>query len=122
MFEYESEVNLEWRDMNNFEYVILDSRLTTNTTSLRRVNQFKSLIFGGNCNGVIGYGRGAADSVTGAFENAKKNMFQNLISINLDTYNTLPKPIRARFHRTEITLLPLANFNSHGHPLYAHII
>ena len=64
------------------------------------------MLFGGNFNGIIGYGRGTGEGPFEAMELAKKNLFENLISINLDLYNTLPKPIRAKFHRTEITLLP----------------
>lgn len=58
-------------------------------------------------NGIVGFGRGIGADPFEAMDNAKKSLYSNLISINLDLFNTFPKPIRSKFHRTEITLFPL---------------
>lgn len=48
--------------MEDFSFLVMDQRVTTNTTRLRRINKFKTLVFGGNKNGVVGYGKGNANS------------------------------------------------------------
>lgn len=48
--------------MENFSFLVMDQWVTTNTTRLRRINKFKTLVFGGNKNGVIGYGKGNANT------------------------------------------------------------
>lgn len=55
-------------------------------------------------------------------DRAIEDMYGNLICINLDYFNTFPRPIRARFNRTEITMIPKDNFNSWGYPLFADMI
>jgi len=60
IIEYEPEMDLEWKNLDNFDYLVLHTKVTTNTTSLRRINKFKSLVFGGNVDGIIGYGKGTA--------------------------------------------------------------
>lgn len=120
--EYEGDVNLNWRDMDTFDYIIMDRNVTSNTKTLRRIQSFETLVFGGNCNGIVGYGKGKGNSFVDALDRAVMNLFTNLISINLDALNTFPKPIRSRFNRTEITMFPRDHFNSWGHVLYADMI
>lgn len=59
-FEYEDEINLNYKDMEDFEYRIMDRRITSNTTTLKRIRSFEALVFGGNFNGIVGYGKGKA--------------------------------------------------------------
>lgn len=79
--------------MEDFTFLLMDQRVTTNTTSLRRINKFKSLVFGGNRSGVVGYGKGDANSQQESYDNAVFNLHQNLIQINLDPLNTFPRPV-----------------------------
>ena len=58
IIEYEPEIDLEWKDLDDFKYMVMESKVTTNTTTLKRVNQFKALVFGGNTDGIVGYGKG----------------------------------------------------------------
>ncbi len=60
--------------MEDFSFLVMDQRVTTNTTWLRRINKFKTLIFGGNKNGVVGYGKGDANSQAESYDNALFNM------------------------------------------------
>lgn len=48
LIEYEPDLNLEWKNMEDFSYLVLDTWVTTNTTTLKWVNSFKALVFGGN--------------------------------------------------------------------------
>ena len=43
---------------DEFMIMLIDRDVTTLTTTLNRVNHFRYLIFMGNCNGVISYGKG----------------------------------------------------------------
>ena len=45
----------------------LDFRVTTNTTTLKRINSYKTLVFGGNKKGVVGYGIGVASKARDSF-------------------------------------------------------
>lgn len=60
MIEYEEEAGIHWWNMEEFTFMKLDFRVTTNTTTLKRINSYKTLVFGGNRKGVIGYGIGVA--------------------------------------------------------------
>ena len=94
IIEYEPEMDLEWKDMDDFGYLIIENKITTNTTTLRRINTFKSLVFGGNQNGIVGYGKGSGIEFDSAVERALKDLHQNLVCINLDPKNTFPVGMR----------------------------
>ena len=55
-----------------FTLIFMDSDSVTNVTSLNRTNQRRVLIFIGNGNGLVTYGKGKADEYEQAFENAFK--------------------------------------------------
>jgi small subunit ribosomal protein S5 len=61
-------------DPNEFTLIFLDSDSVTNVTSLNRVNHRRVLIFVGNGNGLIGYGKGKGEDYESAFDNAFKKM------------------------------------------------
>ena len=122
IIKYAPDINLDWTDMEDFSYLIMDKRVTTNTTSLRRINTFKVLVYGGNCNGIIGYGKGRGQNHIDALQRAVIDLKTNLVSINLDQFNTFPRPIRSKFGRYAITLYPRSNFNSWGSFLVSHMI
>eukprot|EP00349_Pseudokeronopsis_sp_Brazil_P000436 CAMPEP_0202964088 /NCGR_PEP_ID=MMETSP1396-20130829/8158_1 /ASSEMBLY_ACC=CAM_ASM_000872 /TAXON_ID= /ORGANISM="Pseudokeronopsis sp., Strain Brazil" /LENGTH=51 /DNA_ID=CAMNT_0049685907 /DNA_START=687 /DNA_END=842 /DNA_ORIENTATION=+ len=51
---------------------------------MNRTNQRRVFLFTGNYNGVIGYAMGKGDDYEKAFDNAFKELKQNLICLNLD--------------------------------------
>jgi len=57
---------------SDFTMIFLDSDSVTNVTSLNRVNHRRVLIFIGNGNGLISYGKGKASEYEQAFDNAFK--------------------------------------------------
>ena len=59
-------------DPNDFTMVFLASDSVTNVTSLNRVNSRRVLIFLGNGNGRVTYGKGKAEEYEQAFDNAMK--------------------------------------------------
>jgi ribosomal protein S5 len=111
---YNDTDDLEFKRLGPFKILIMDRRITTNTTTLRRINTFKVLIFGGNYNGVIGYGKGRGHTSSVAMKKAMENFKQNLIAINLDMLNTWPKGVYAKFGKTEMSLWSKRRFNSWG--------
>lgn len=38
IYEYEDDINLKWKDLEDFDYIILDKNVTSNTKTLRRIN------------------------------------------------------------------------------------
>jgi hypothetical protein len=71
-------------DPNEFTMIFLESDSVTNVTSLNRVNHRRVLLFIGNGNGVISYGKGKGEDYEQAFDEAFKKLKQNLVCINLD--------------------------------------
>lgn len=55
---------------DDFLTLLIDNDVTTLTTKLNRVNHFRYLVFMGNANGVIGYGKGKGNSFEEALDNA----------------------------------------------------
>lgn len=122
LYKYTPDINLEWRGLEDFQYIIMDTRVTSNTTTLKRITKFSSFVYGGNTAGIVGYGKGTGNDLEQAFSRARFDLHRNLISLNLDVLNTFPKSIRAKFNRTEITMWTRGTFNSWGNYLFAHMI
>ena len=120
--EYEPEICLEWKNLDNFNYFLLETKVTSNTTTLRRINSFKALVFGGNASGIVGYGKGTGTDFPTATDNAIKNLYTNLICINLDVLNTVPVSLRAKFIGHELTLFSNNKMNSWGDIVKSHMI
>lgn len=59
-------------DPTQFSLVFMASDSVTNVTSLNRVNSRRVLIFVGNGNGLVSYGKGKAEEYEQAFDNAFK--------------------------------------------------
>jgi ribosomal protein S5 len=70
----------------------------------------------GNCNGVIGYGKGKGNDFEDALSKAINNCKKNLIAINLDHMITWPRKVTETFQGIILTVEPAKNFNSWGHP------
>ena len=120
--KYKNVDDLSFEYLNDFDIMVMDRRVTSNTTTLRRINTFKVLVFGGNYNGIISYGKGSGHNGQLAMKNALENFKQNLIAINLDMINTLPQGIYSKFGKHEITLFPRQRFNSWGGRVFASMI
>lgn len=58
----------------HFTLIFITSDSVTNVTRLNRINQRRVLIFIGNLEGVISYGKGKAEDYEGAFEKAFKKL------------------------------------------------
>ena len=54
--------------------IFIDSDSVTNVTALNRVNARRVLLFIGNGNGIIGYGKGKGHDYEEAFEDAYKKL------------------------------------------------
>ena len=69
---------------SEFTLIFIDSDSVTNVTSLNRINARRILLFIGNSNGVIGYGKGKGEDYEQAFDDAFKKMRKNLVCLDLD--------------------------------------
>lgn len=76
----------------------------------------------GNCNGVIGYGKGQGKNFEEALDKAVLHAKKNLIAIPLNHYLTFPETLEAKFNSVYIKMEPRKNFNCYGSPILAHMI
>ncbi len=102
--------------------LILSRGVTTNVTTLNRVNHFRYLVFMGNCNGVIGYGTGQGGNFESALVNAIRNCKKNLIALPLDHYQTLTTPLHTKINGMSLYLEPRRDFNAWGSPTLGTIL
>lgn len=101
---------------NEFTLIFLDSDSVTNVTSLNRVNHRRVLIFIGDGNGLIGYGKGKGEDYEQAFNNAFKKMRQNLVCLSLDVRFSSQKRMEGRHNDFRIQIFPQATPNYWGNP------
>lgn len=107
---------------DDFFTLILDRDVTTQVTRLKRVNSFRQLIFMGNCNGVIGYGRGKGKDFGLAFQDAVINCKKNLIPIPYDLFSSCPIDLYSKRYNFRLSITPRpGGFNPYGH-LYLAIM
>ena len=73
--------------------------MTTQITTLNRLRHFRYLVFMGNCNGVVSYGRGRGqgNDFQQALNNSLINCKKNLIALRYDPLHSFPQDIRIRF-------------------------
>ena len=122
LFKYRDYDDLVFDQEGEFRIMLMDQRVTSNTTSLRRINSFKALVYAGNCNGVIGYGKGRALNFKRAIQRAVGDCKQNLVAINLDLLNTMPQAMYAKFGRYKIILWPRKYNNAWGSPKFSTML
>jgi ribosomal protein S5 len=91
---------------NEFSLVFMASDSVTNVTSLNRVNSRRVLIFVGNGNGLVSYGKGKADEYEQAFDNAFKKARQNLVCLDIDEIFTSPRLLEGRHNDFKIKIFP----------------
>lgn len=118
------------KKLNNYKFnkdefitLVLSQDTTTLVTKLNRINHFRTLLFAGNFNGVIGYGKGKGNDFEEAFTNAETNLKKNLIAIPLDHFCPLTNEVRTKFYGFELRLFPKTfGMNSWGSPTIAHML
>ena len=84
----------------------MDSDAITKITSLNRINRRRVLLFAANYDGVLSYGKGRGIDYEDAFEDAIRKLKENMIAIDLDHLNSLPRPIRGRYNDFKLELRP----------------
>jgi small subunit ribosomal protein S5 len=110
----------DWFEVDDdFIMLLIHRNISTKVTTLNRINYFRTVLFMGNGNGLISYGKSRAltpeDSMTQAIMECKKN----IIAIPLDPACSLPRKINSRFQDYHVYLRPLPGFNSWGHPMFS---
>ena len=103
----------------DFLTLILARDTTTQVTTLQRINRFRYLVFTGNANGIIGYGKGKGLDFEEALVNAFRDVKRNLIAIPTDPFFTLPAQIDSKHNGLKLTLWPRDNMNAWGSPTMA---
>jgi len=94
----------------------MDSDSVTNVTRLSRTNKRRVLIFIGNGNGLVSYGKGKADEYEQAFDNAFKKARQNLMCIDLEDVFTTPRYMSGRHNDFIMKIWPQDVPNYWGNP------
>lgn len=103
-------------DPRQFTLVFLASDSVTNVTSLNRVNARRVLIFVGNGNGLVSYGKGKAEEYEQAFDNAFKKARQNLVCLDIEEVYTSPRLLQGRHNDFQIKIFPQDIPNYWGNP------
>ena len=103
-------------DPRDFAMVFLASDSVTNVTSLNRVNSRRVLIFLGNGNGLVTYGKGKAEEYEQAFDNAMKKARQNMVCLDIDEIFTSPRILSGRHNDFKINIFPQQVPNYWGNP------
>ena len=112
-----------WFDVDDdFVMLLLEKNTSTKVTTLNRVNYYRTLLFMGNGNGLISYGKSRDLTPEGSLTKAIIECKKNIIAIPLDHTCTMPRHINSRFQDYHIYLRPLAGFNSWGHPTFASML
>lgn len=99
--------------------LILERNICTKVTTLNRINFYRTLLFMGNGNGLISYGKSRDLTPEGSLTKAILECKRNIIAIPLDHTCTMPRKINSRFQDYHVYLRPLPGFNSYGHPMFS---
>jgi len=100
----------------DFTLIFIDSDSVTNVTTLNRINSRRVLIFCGNGNGIISYGKGKAEDYENAFNQAFKNMRNNLVCLSHDINFSSPKVMQGAHNDFRIKIWPQESPNYWGNP------
>jgi len=71
--------------------LLLHQGISTKVTTLNRINFFRTLVFMGNGNGVISYGRARSLTPEGSMTKAITQCKKNIIAIPLDSRCSFPR-------------------------------
>ena len=120
------EVNYEpkgWFKVDDdFVMVLLERNISTKVTTLNRINYYRTLLFMGNGNGLISYGKSRDLTPEGSMTKAIIECKKNIIAIPLDPVCTFPRPITSKFQDYLVYLRPNPGFNSWGHPVFSMML
>jgi ribosomal protein S5 len=104
---------------DDFMMLILERNICTKVTTLNRINYYRTILFMGNGNGLISYGKSRDLTPEGSLTKAIIECKKNIIALPLDPVCTLPRHINSRFQDYHVYLRPLPGFNSWGHPMFS---
>jgi small subunit ribosomal protein S5 len=76
---------------DNFMMLLLNRGISTKITTLNRLNFFTTLVFMGNGNGVISYGKGRSSTPEGSLTRAITQCKKNIIAIPIDKRCSFPR-------------------------------
>lgn len=102
--------------------VFINTDAVTNVTALNRVMKRRVLLYIGNSNGMLSYGKGKGEDYEVAFDNAYKALRNNLICINLDAMMTSPTRLEGRHNDFRIKIYPQQQPNYWGNPNIWHML
>lgn len=88
----------EQYDTRKFHMIFLDTDMICNVTTLNRIMHRRVLIYAGNKEGLVAYGCGIGLDYQSAWMNAFTELKKNLLLIEWDPTNTVPRPIKTRFN------------------------
>lgn len=103
-------------DPNEFTLIFIDSDSVTNVTTLNRVQHRRVLIYIGNGNGLISFGKGKGEDYEGAFDNAFKMLRRNLVCLSVDHKMSVTRRMSGRHNDFKIKMYPQAQPNYWGNP------
>jgi ribosomal protein S5 len=101
-------------DPSEFTLIFMETDSTTLVTKLNRVNHRRVLVFIGNGNGVISYGKGKGVDYQSAFQNSYIELKKNLIVIDFDHLISLTAPLQTKFNDFRLWLYPRSSPNYWG--------
>lgn len=109
---------------NPSEFVLLfmETDSVTLVTKLNRVNHRRVLVFIGNGNGVISYGKGKGLDYQAAFASAYRELKKNMIVVDLEEMATMTAPLKSRFNDFRLWLYPRASPNYWGSMQMYHML
>lgn len=80
------------------------------------------LVFGGNSDGIIGYGKGKGIDFESALLGALKDLKRNMIALDMRPENTFPLKINTKFCRYFMKIEPTYSYQSWGNPLFSTMV
>jgi len=103
-------------DTRHFTLIFINSDSVTNVTRLNRINKRRVLIFIGNLDGIISFGKGKSDDYEGAFEKAFNKLRQNIVCVPLDRRMSVTKRLNGQHNDFRIKIYPQKQANFWGNP------
>jgi ribosomal protein S5 len=101
---------------SDFTMIFMDSDSVTNVTSLNRVNKRRVLLFIGNGQGLISFGKGKGEDYESAFDQAFKKLRNNLVCIDIDPEQSSCTFLEGRHNDFRIKIWPQNSPNFWGNP------
>lgn len=105
-----------------FTLLFMETDSVTLVTKLNRVNHRRVLVFIGNGNGVISYGKGKGLDYQAAFASSYRELKKNMIVVDLDEMATMTAPLKSRFNDFRLWLYPRASPNYWGSMQLMHML